>query len=150
MKTLMVILALAVGTTMGANAQTQAKPKPQTTTTTTSTHAQTQPQGQPAQSQSKSMMKVMELPKPIQENLSKQFKGWTAKDAYKLDSKGVISYEVLVKKEANEMRLLYDKEGKFMKEEPIAAMTPEQKKEVAPAKQETNKAAAPKPTSKPK
>jgi len=129
MKTLLVILALVIGTTMGMNAQAQdqAKAKPQTTT-----QVQTQPQ-----SQSKTMIKNSELPKSIQDNLATQFKVWTPMQAYKLDSKGVLSYEVLVKKEANEMRLFYDKDGKFIKEEPVTTMKPEVKK--APEHKPANK-----------
>jgi hypothetical protein len=142
MKTLMVILALAIGTMMGANAQTQSKPqsKPAAHPTTQATTQTTgQAQAQP-QTQNKTMIKIPELPKAIQDNLASQFKGWTPQQAYKLDSKGVISYEVMVKKEANEKIIIYDKDGKFMKEEPVTAMKPENKKEAAPAK----------PASKPK
>jgi hypothetical protein len=136
MKTRLVILAMILGTAMVMNAQTQTKP--QATTQATSQHkAQSQAQ---SQAPTKMMMKVTELPKAIQDNLSTQFKAWMPSQAYKMDSKGTISYEVMVKKETSEMKLLYDKEGKLMKEEPLTAMKPEQKKENAPAKQEAKPA----------
>lgn len=153
MKTLIAILALIIGTTISMNAQTQAKPAAQPATQSTaqpavhatsqpSNHQTTQPAQQTAQaqSQSKSVLKISELMKPIQENLATQFKGWTPVQAYKMDTKGVVSYEVMVRKEQNEMKLFYDKDGKFLREEPVAAMKPETKKEVAPVK----------PSSKPK
>jgi len=142
MKTLVVILGLVVGTSFAVNAQTQSQTKPAGTT-----HPTTQPAIQtPAQapSQTKSMIKLTELSKPIQENLSAQFKGWTPTQAYKLDSKGVISYEVLVKKASNEMRLYYDNAGKYLREEPVAMS-----KNTTPAKHTTQAAPAQKPTTKP-
>jgi hypothetical protein len=60
-----------------------------------------------------------------------------------LDSKGVITYEVMVKKDANEMRLFYDAAGKYLREEPVAATN----KTTTPPKQTTTKP-APKPAGK--
>lgn len=137
MKTLVVILGLVFGMTFIANAQAQTKPA-----TKSQTPATTQPQ---AASQTKSMIKITELSKPIQENLSQQFKGWTPTQAYKLDSKGVLSYEVLVKKESNEMRLYYDNAGKYLREEPVAMS-----KNTSPAKHTASTAPAQKPTTKPR
>jgi hypothetical protein len=143
MKTLIVILGLTVGIAMGANAQTSTQAKPQSKPQTT-TQPATQSQNQQAAAQSKSMIKVTELSKPIQENLSSQFKGWTAMQAYKLDTKGTISYEVLVKKEANEMRLFYDNAGKYLREEPVAAATSSTNKSTTtPPKHETHNVQAP-------
>jgi hypothetical protein len=150
MKTLMVILGLVIGTALGANAQAQAQAQTKPNATT---HATSQPAAQAptqTQSQTKTMIKVSELSKPIQNNLAAQFKSWTPMQAYRLDSKGTISYEVMVKKEANEMMLVYDKEGKLMKEQPVTAMKPETKKETTPAKQEAQAVPAQKPASKPK
>jgi hypothetical protein len=142
MKTLIAILGLVIGTTMMVNAQTQAQAqtKPATTTHATTqpaSHSTTQPAAQPATaaaSQTKSMLKIAELLKPIQENLASQFKGWTPMQAYKLDSKGVVSYEVMVKKEANEMRLFYDNAGKYLREEPVAAAAAHSSSATTPAK----------------
>jgi hypothetical protein len=155
MKTLIAIVGLVIGTSLVVNAQsqtqTQAKPASTTHSTAQSTtqpaahmtsqpsqHATTQPAAQsasPAQSQTKSMLKISELSKPIQQNLASQFKGWTPVQAYKLDTKGVVSYEVMVKKEANEMRLFYDNAGKYLREEPVAQATPSHSSSAAtPAK----------------
>jgi hypothetical protein len=80
------------------------------------------------------MLKISELLKPIQENLATQFKGWTPLQAYKLDTKGVVSYEVMVKKEANEMRLFYDNAGKYLREEAVAAAASHSGSTATPAK----------------
>jgi hypothetical protein len=157
MKTLMVILGLVIGTSMVANAQTQAKPASNTATHATAQPVTTHPATQPAaqqttqsQAQSKSMIKMTELSKPIQDNLATQFKGWTPTQAYRLDTKGTISYEVMVKKEANEMRLFYDNAGKYLREEQVAAMTPQSNKPSAAPKHQAQATPATKPASKPK
>jgi hypothetical protein len=143
MKTLVVILGLVFGTAFTMNVQAQTQAKPQGTS-----HQTTQPAAQ-APSQTKSMIKTTELEKPIQENLSSQFKGWTPTQAYKLDSKGVISYEVLIKKESKEMRVYYNNLGKYLREEPVAEMTHNTSKSSSSMKQSTS-APAQKPTTKPR
>lgn len=148
MKTLLVILGLVIGTSLGANAQTQTQAKPNATAhPATQTMAQT-PRQAPAQT--KSMVKITDLAKPIQDNLSLQHKGWSPVQAYKLDTKGVITYEVMVRKETNEMRLFYDNDGKYLREEPIAAMTHQSKNMTTSPKHETQMAPAAKPTTRPK
>lgn len=146
MKTLLVILGLVFGITMGANAQAQTQPKPKPATTTTTTTTTTQPQAPAAApTQTKTMIKITELSKPIQDNLSTAHKGWTPMQAYKLDSKGVITYEVTVKKEANEMRLFYDNAGKYLREEAVVAPKSSTNKTSTPPKKTTTPA---KPASK--
>jgi hypothetical protein len=149
MKTLFVILAMVIGTATGINAQTQTKAKPQTTTQTNKSQPMAQSSTQTAP-ESRNMIKNTELPKAIQDNLAVQFKGWTPTHSYRIDNKGVFSYEVMVKKEANEMKLFYDKDGKFLREEPVATMKAETKKEVAPVKQGTSTTPAKQPANKPK
>jgi hypothetical protein len=117
MKTLMVILALLIGTTIGVNAQT------------------------------KTMVKVTDLPKAISDNLSTQHKDWTPAEAFKVDTKGVISYEVIAKKGTSEVKLFYDKDGKFTKSEPVTTKT-EPKKETAPVKKDVKKSTETKSTQK--
>jgi hypothetical protein len=76
--------------------------------------------------QTRTAVKVNDLPKAITENLSSQHQGWTASEAFKIDTKGVMTYEVLAKKGSSETMLVYDKDGKYLKMEPakIAANTP--------------------------
>jgi hypothetical protein len=107
MKTTMAILALLIGTVIGVNAQT------------------------------KTMVKITDLPKTISDNLSSTHKDWTPVEAYKVDMKGVISYEVVAKKDTNKVMLLYDKDGKFTKSEPMTAAKTEPKKESTPVKNTT-------------
>ncbi len=88
MKTLMSIIGLLLVTTLSVNAQT------------------------------KSMVKIQDLPKAISNNLSTQHKDWKASEAFKVDTKGVITYEVIAKNKMNEEMFWYDKNGKFIKTEP--------------------------------
>jgi hypothetical protein len=148
MKTLLVILGLVIGITMGANAQTQTQPKPKPATQTTTTTTTTTQTPAAAPEQTKTMIKITELSKPIQDNLSTAHKGWTPTQAYKLDSKGVITYEVMVKKDASEKRLFYDNAGKFVKEEVVPAPKSSTNKTTTPPKKTTTPAPAAKPAGK--
>jgi hypothetical protein len=118
MKTLMTILALLVGTTIGVNAQT------------------------------KTMVKIADLPKAISENLTMQHKDWTPAEAFKVDTKGVITYEVLAKKGTNEVKLFYDNNGKFAKSEPVT-IKKEPKIESTPVKKDAKKPTESKSAEKP-
>ncbi len=68
--------------------------------------------------QTKSMVKIQDLPKAITQNLETQHKDWKATEAFKVDTKGVITYEIITKKDKNEEMLWYDNNGKFMKQQP--------------------------------
>jgi hypothetical protein len=68
--------------------------------------------------QTRTAVKVNDLPKAITENLSSQHQGWNASEAFKLDTKGVMTYEVIAKKGTSETTLVYDKDGKYLKMEP--------------------------------
>jgi hypothetical protein len=71
--------------------------------------------------QTRTAVKLADLPKAITDNISTQHQGWIASDAFKVDTKGVTTYEVMVKKAAAESTLVYDKDGKFLKMEPMKA-----------------------------
>jgi hypothetical protein len=115
MKTLMAIVALLFSTVISVNAQT------------------------------KTAIKVSDLPKSIAENLSTAKKGWTPTEAFKMDSKGTMSYEVIAKNGKNEEKLYYDKDGKLTKTENMTVQAAP-KKSTAPVKQPaTSKTTAQKP-----
>ena len=78
--------------------------------------------------QTRTAVKVTDLPKAITDNLSTAHQGWTAAEAFKVDTKGVMTYEVLAKKGTSETTLVYDKDGKYLKMEPAKAAS------TAPAK----------------
>ncbi len=116
MKTLFAIVALVAFTVLGVNAQT------------------------------KSMVKIADLPKAITENLSAQHKDWKPAEAFKVDTKGIVSYEVIVKKGTAEEKLLYDKNGKLTKTEPIA-MRSAPKRQMSTVKHNPTRSTTVKPVS---
>jgi len=115
MKTLVAIVALLFSTVISVNAQT------------------------------KTAIKVSDLPKSITENLSTAKKGWTPTEAFKMDSKGTISYEVIAKNGKNEEKLLYDKDGKLTKTENMTAEAAPKKSSAPVTQPATAKTTTPKP-----
>jgi hypothetical protein len=90
--------------------------------------------------QTRTAVKVNDLPKAITENLSSQHQGWNASEAFKVDTKGVMTYEVIAKKGNSESTLVYDKEGKYLKMEPTKmASTTTTKSTSTTAKKESAK-----------
>ena len=83
--------------------------------------------------QTRTEIKVADLNKAIVENVAKDHVGFTIKDAFKSEDKGVVTYEVKVAKGTEENILVYDKDGKFLKKEAAksgTAVKKEVKKEV--------------------
>lgn len=68
--------------------------------------------------QTRSAVKLTDLPKSITDNIATQHQGWNAVEAFKVDTKGVTTYEVLVKKGSSESNLIYDNNGNYLKMAP--------------------------------
>jgi hypothetical protein len=68
-------------------------------------------------SQTKTELQVAELQKPIKEHIEKNFDGFSIGKIFKVDAKGTITYDVCVAKGTTYEKLIYDKEGKFLKKE---------------------------------
>ena len=60
-------------------------------------------------------VKVADLQKAIIDNVAKDYAGFTIKEATKVVTKYVVTYEVVVVKGTTQETLLYDKDGKFIK-----------------------------------
>jgi hypothetical protein len=67
--------------------------------------------------QTKTEVKVADLSQVIKDNVAKDFAGYTIDKALKVDKKGVITYHLIVKKDKEELVLIYDKDSKFVKKE---------------------------------
>jgi len=65
--------------------------------------------------QTKTELKTADLPKPITDFLAKNFKNYTVDKAFKVDSKGVITYDLLLRQGADKAVFIFDKDGKFVK-----------------------------------
>ena len=68
-------------------------------------------------SQTKTELKAAELPKTVLEYISKNFPGYSIDKIFKVDDKGVISFDVCVNKEKTHEKLFFDKDGKFLRKE---------------------------------
>jgi hypothetical protein len=60
-------------------------------------------------------VKVGDLQKPIVDNITKDHAGFTIREATKVVTNNVTTYEVAVVKGTTQETLLYDKDGKFLK-----------------------------------
>jgi hypothetical protein len=83
-------------------------------------------------------VKVSDLPKAITENVAKNHTGFTIKDATKVTENNVVSYDVKISKGTTSETLVYDKDGKFLRQMPqttaAATNTGSKPGEKAPAK----------------
>jgi hypothetical protein len=65
--------------------------------------------------QTKNELKPADLSKPITEYVKQNMPTYTITKAFKVDSKGVITFDVVVTKGAEKRLLVFDKDGKFVK-----------------------------------
>lgn len=68
-------------------------------------------------SQTKTELQESELQKPIKEHLEKHFHGFSVGKIFKVDARGTITYDICVAKGNTYEKLIYDKEGRFLKKE---------------------------------
>lgn len=93
----------------------------------------------------KTEIKTTELSKEISTYITKNYAGFKILKAYKVDTKGEITYEVSVVKAAEKNVLYFDSEGAFTKKVPVKATTTTNKKTTtttAPKKTTATKAKA--------
>jgi hypothetical protein len=67
--------------------------------------------------QTKTELQPSELQKPILEYISKNFHGYTIDKVFKVDAKGVITFDICVNKDKTHEKLFFDKDGKFLRKE---------------------------------
>ena len=60
-------------------------------------------------------VKVADLQKAITDNITKNYVGFTVKDATQVVENNVVTFEVVITKGTTQETLLYDKDGKFLK-----------------------------------
>jgi hypothetical protein len=60
-------------------------------------------------------LQLSDLPQAINQSISSQHKGWAPQEVYKIDNQGATAYEVVVKKNDDEMSLVYDVNGNLLK-----------------------------------
>ena len=67
--------------------------------------------------QTRTELQASELQKPITEYISKNFNGYSIDKVFKVDAKGIITYDVCVNKDKTHEKLFFDKDGKFLRKE---------------------------------
>lgn len=65
--------------------------------------------------QTKTEIKLADLPKSVTDFIAKNIKTYTIKKAFKVDSNGVITIDVLLVDGADKIVFIFDKDGKFVK-----------------------------------
>ena len=65
--------------------------------------------------QTKTVVKTADLPKALTESITKDYAGFTIKEATKVVTNNVATYDVVVVKGTATETLVYDKDGKFIK-----------------------------------
>lgn len=102
MKKALFILALFVGTLV-VNARPYASKLMSTTTIVATQQAEKTP------------VKTADLPKPITDNIAKDYAGYAIKEANSVKMNDTMTYEVVLSKGTETLTLVYDKDGKFVK-----------------------------------
>ena len=69
-------------------------------------------------------VKVADLPKAISDNVTKNYAGFTIKEATKVTENNVVSYDVMINKGTTSETLVYDKDGKFLRKMAPTAAAP--------------------------
>lgn len=60
-------------------------------------------------------IRAADLPKTITDNISKEYPGWTIKEASSVTGKSGLNYQVAIMKGDDHETLLYDNNGKFLR-----------------------------------
>lgn len=92
--------------------------------------------------QKPNIIKEADLLPAIKENIKKDYADFKFSRAIKNDVKGLVTYEIHVRKDASSLVLVYDKDGKFIKKEEMKRVEPrkiEGTKEMKEVKKEEKK-----------
>ena len=65
---------------------------------------------------------LADLQKPITDNIAKDYVGYTIKEAASVTKNNVVTYHVVIVKDATTLTLVYDKDGVFVKKLPPTPM----------------------------
>jgi len=85
--------------------------------------------------QTKTVVKTDDLSAPIKEYVAKNYAGFTIKEANKVETNAVVTYEVVIAKDAMKHTLVFDKDGKFLNMKAAQAGAPVKNK---PPKENTS------------
>jgi len=88
--------------------------------------------------QTKTVVKTDDLLAPIKQYVTQNYAGFTIKEASKVETNAVVTYEVVVEKGTMKHTLVFDKDGKFLKQQAAQAGVPAKKE--PPKKEAATKA----------
>jgi cell division septal protein FtsQ len=72
----------------------------------------------------RAVVMVGDLQKTITDNIAKDYVGYTIKEAFSLTTNSIVEYEVVIVKGTSTEKLLYDKNGVFIKKLPTPPPAP--------------------------
>ena len=72
--------------------------------------------------QTRTELKPSDISKPASEYIAKNFTGYSIDKIFKCDDKGTITCEVTVVKGTDKQKLVFDKDGKFLKKQVVNAL----------------------------
>lgn len=90
--------------------------------------------------QTKTVVKTDDLLASIKEYVAKNYVGFTIKEAFKVEANALVTYEVAIEKGSMKHTLVFDKDGKFVKQHAAQAGVPAKKE--PPKKEAVHKAPA--------
>ncbi len=93
--------------------------------------------------QTKTEVKPADLSKPVTDYIQKNYAGYTIDKAFKVDSKGVITWDVIVSKDKMKDKLEFDNNGKFLKQIAMGEKPAAKSESTTPQHQHTNTPAQP-------
>ena len=82
-----------------------------------------------ANAATKTSIKISDLSKEIREDISKNYPAYTIKEAYRVDTNGILSYEVIIQQANNRWELYYDNHGKFLRKKEVVSKADSHKKQ---------------------
>lgn len=63
----------------------------------------------------KTSIRVTDLSKLITDDIAKNYPDYTIKEAFRVDTNGIISFEIIIQNPSDKWTLSYDNNGKFVK-----------------------------------
>jgi hypothetical protein len=70
--------------------------------------------------ETKTEIRPSDLQKPITDYIAKSFSGYKIDKAFKIDTKGVITFNVCITKDKTHVLVTFNKEGKYLMKEPCS------------------------------
>jgi hypothetical protein len=87
-----------------------------------------------AGAQTKTAIKTTELQKAITDHIAKNYAGYKISQAFKIETNKVVTFQVVIQKDATKNTLIYSDKGAFIKAEANKTMPPKPVDKTTPVK----------------